>query len=120
MKIDTSSLTGAALDWAVATALHLSPRITSNWNKVPYIQALHPLAGYRDWGPSTDWYQGGAIIEHNKLHLRDSGGVWRSDYWNESTLEFDISYGPTPLIAAMRAYVSRTMGSAVDIPEELA
>jgi hypothetical protein len=31
----------------------------------------------------------------------------------------DKSYGPTPLVAAMRCYVASQLGDEVDVPDEL-
>jgi len=102
MKIKTSELTGAALDWAVA-------RCEGGVGNDQLVGAWY--------SPSTDWAQGGPIIEREKITLR----IWEDeDYvhaykWNtEGWLE-----GPTPLIAAMRCYVSSKLGDEVEIPEEL-
>ena len=100
----TSELTGAALDWAVGTAMKLPP---------PY-WADGKCANF-----STDWAQGGPIIEREGFELcrieSSAFGVeWRAQ------IDCDCrSYGPTPLIAAMRCYVASKLGDEVDVPEEL-
>jgi hypothetical protein len=45
----------------------------------------------------------------------------QGDNWGEqySIDEDDVVLGPTPLIAAMRAYVAKKLGPEVDVPEEL-
>lgn len=102
MKIETSKLTDAALDWAVEVAEEMT-------------------VSQREFQPSTNWDQGGPIIERERMTVEhfvdDSGGAWlathiRRPYFNEET-------GPTPLIAAMRCYVASRLGDEVDIPEEL-
>jgi hypothetical protein len=102
----TSELTGAVLDWAVAKCegLAISDRATK-WRSenCPHLY-------------STDWAQGGPIIEREYMYLEYSG-IWRS-YCTQNGNSF-LSVGSTPLIAAMRCYVSSKLGEEVEIPEEL-
>ena len=93
----TSELTGAALDWAVSMA--------ENWAGADF--EVKPY--------STDWSQGGPIIEREKIAIDFDGNAWcASD--NRKPL---ANYGPTPLIAAMRCYVEFKLGHEIEIPEEL-
>jgi len=93
----TSELTGAALDWAVSMA--------ENWAGADF--EVKPY--------STDWSQGGPIIEREKIAIDFDGNAWcASD--NRKPL---ANYGPTPLIAAMRCYVASKLGDDIEIPEEL-
>jgi hypothetical protein len=96
----TFGLTGPALDWAVHTAL---------------IGA--PCVGYAAHEYSTDWAQGGPIIEREEICvLAPVRGLWRS----RSSINMGRThYGPTPLIAAMRCYVASKLGDEVEIPQEL-
>jgi hypothetical protein len=93
----TSELTGAALDWAVAKcegAVYHGPA----WTK-----------------PSTDWAQGGPIIDREKIDV-----LYEHDLrWVAVPQKGIESYGPTPLIAAMRCYVASKLGAEIDIPKEL-
>jgi hypothetical protein len=73
---------------------------------------------HQQWEPSTNWAQGGPIIEREMLEIgahepKDIEWVAR-DYWKENTMT-----GPTPLIAAMRCYVASKLGDDIEIPEEL-
>ena len=97
----TSELTGAALDWAVHVALHGA------------------CEGYAEYEYSTDWSQGGPIIEREKLDLewRSISGCRAKYEWLDEP--FYEGIGPTPLIAAMRCYVASKLGDDVDVPEEL-
>ena len=102
MKIKTQDLTGAALDWAVAKALNLD-----------YYQP--------DYGPSepefsTDWAQGGPIIDRTGILFRGEAG----DYTAWIVEPYAKVAGPTHLIAAMRCFVASELGDEVEIPEELA
>jgi len=68
---------------------------------------------------STDWAQGGPIIEKEEIQLSSSPhseGYWWYAQCMGSTKEFA---GPTPLIAAMRCYVASKLGDEVDVPEGL-
>jgi hypothetical protein len=122
MKIKTAELTGPALDWAVAKChgkgLDLDdpdfPWLTSDGI------ADVPL---EDYSPSTDWQEGGPIIEREEINLRYYG-FDRVPYWTalSNHKHFPKKFGalgPTPLIAAMRCYISSRLGDEVDIPEEL-
>jgi hypothetical protein len=133
MLIKTEDLTGAALDWAVATAQGWTRDTIGviNWGK----HETHP-APFGFWkemecdffSPSTDWAQGGPIIEREGIAVwRTADGVWcgtsattgygSGDYID--VYDYDSSRGPTPLIAAMRCYVVSKLGAEVDIPQEL-
>ena len=98
----TSELTGAALDWAVHVALNGS------------------CEGYAEHEYSTDWAQGGPIIEREQINIRVStiGGEWVGFCDNGWGVD-GWSTGPTPLIAAMRCYVASKLGDDIDLPKEL-
>lgn len=107
-KVKIAELTGAALDWLVAKCegVCLAPHV---W---------HLLPSY-----STDWAQGGPIIERERIDLQAKINAG-SDY-NEWLATIGIGakqrrrYGPTPLIAAMRCFVASKLGDEVEIPAEL-
>ena len=116
MRIKTSELEGLPLNWAVASYCD-----------------KHVSLGDIIWGnyaPSTNWAQGGPIIQREKLTVmhdddwkfdptdpEDNGERWMAntnDAYYEST-----TYGPTPLIAAMRCYVAAKLGETVELPATL-
>lgn len=101
----TSELTGAALDWAVAQCERV---INGDELDVGFILE-------RGYTPSTNWAQGGAIIERERIELRDAGG----DGWAADDNLRATQYGETPLVAAMRCYVASKLGDEVEVPEEL-
>lgn len=117
----TSELTGAALDWAVAKC---EPDDTL---AIYFDEDTGEPLCYDDWKdnqeykPSSDWSQGGPIIEREGLQLRKRNDhhfpapFWQAGQWSDITL----TPGPTPLIAAMRRYVASKLGDTVDVPEEL-
>ena len=96
----TSELTGEALDRAVGKAMKLQD---------PYWHE-----GRCAWF-STDWAEGGPIIERERIDV-----LYEHDLrWIAVPQKGIESYGPTPLIAAMRCYVASKLGDEVEIPEEL-
>ena len=109
----TSELTGAALDWAVA-----------NLENVP-VNAPGYLWGVGQFNHrySTDWAQGGPIIERERIGVLPSEMGWQAgkawEFFESESFAYHREYGPTPLIAAMRCYVASKLGDEVEIPEEL-
>lgn len=113
----TSELTGAALDWAVAKCegVTVLPKMRGG-HFVTLVRGETWLLQY-----SSNWYQGGPIVEREKIDLMFEGPEWyaymRVAYNGViATHQYD---GPTPLIAAMRCYVASKLGESVDIPQEL-
>lgn len=105
MKI--SELTGAELDVAVGLALGLDVEIDGSRciRNLPY----DPICGAGDfvgYSPSTDWSQGGPIIERERIEVIPwaTEGMW-SAFINTGP-DREIFDGPTPLVAAMRAFVA--------------
>lgn len=106
----TSELTGLALDWAVA--------------KIEGLVAQHGMTeleifyGARAGGChrySTDWAQGGPLIERENVCLRGISPGFHAWYHQCPPK----SEGPTMLIAAIRCYITRKLGDEVDVPKEL-
>jgi hypothetical protein len=101
----TSELNGIALDWAVTKCEGYDHKVTKGdtWGA---------------WGWATNWSQGGLIIERECIDLQYQGGetdVWAADIFNADSM----TYGDTPLIAAMRCYVASKLGQEVKVPQEL-
>ena len=103
----TSELTGAALDWAVAKC-----------EGINYVKDDVRFRGAYARKYSTDWAQGGPIIEREKISVWARDDEWAAESFvpNQQGLE---CVGPTPLIAAMRCYVASRLGDEVELPEEL-
>jgi len=91
----TSELTGAALDWAVAKC---EPDDTL---AIYFDESTGEPLCHDDWPnnqeykPSTDWAQGGPIIERERIPNNGD------------------------LAEAMRCFVASKLGDTVDVPEEL-
>jgi hypothetical protein len=98
----TSELTEAALDWAVA-------RCEGGVGKNQLLGAWY--------APSTNWAQGGPIIERENIAIwpDEEGGFFASA--NEGAGR--DYHGSTYLSAAMRCYVASKLGDEIDLPKEL-
>lgn len=111
----TAELTGAALDWAVAECEGKVVEFgdpSDPWLTIDGIAHM-PLHAYT---PSTDWAQGGAIIERERIDM----WVHAGKQWAASKDKGIAEYrGTTPLIAAMRCYVASKLGDEVEVPEGL-
>ena len=118
----TSELTGAALDWAVAKAdeerdvLFCQRQYGRLLVRTPGNHETHDS----EWpyAPSTDWAQGGPIIEREAMCISRTNKT-REEPWAAYIDGYYWIDGPTPLIAAMRCYVASKLGDNIDIPEEL-
>jgi len=107
----TSELTDLALDWAVSKALgEYRPVSVPNY--------------------SSNWAQGGPIIEREKLWIgySASGTTLKLVVMEDAVVQCHkvvhpprpcSTTGPTVLIAAMRCYVVSKLGDEIEIPEEL-
>lgn len=117
MKIKTCELTDAALDYAVAICE------CENYYINEFDELVRLLPSDEIYGPSTDWAQGGPIIEREKIHLEGPDTdhpVWSGYLSDENDQGIGYWDGPTPLIAAMRCYVfSKLRDEEVEIPDEL-
>lgn len=130
-KLKAQDLDGTALCWAVAKAegyaLHEdvplpgSPR-AAWWisGRTPDPNARAPLLDFR---PDIDWCQGGPILEQGGISV-ECMGFDTPPYWVALSRHRGFpkqfgSIGPTPLIAAMRCYVTRKLGDEIDVPEDL-
>ena len=132
MKIKTSELTDAALDWAVAKCegyeCNFDDEVSGPW-LVPQEGYLHdekPLVSFR---PSTNWAQGGPIIEREKIRISPNlNGTWSAQIRHTTAHHlvdhpvlagWTNKHGPTPLIAAMHCLVASRLSEEVEVPDEL-
>jgi len=120
----TAELTGALLDYWVAGAAGVDavmsdPHRNGSRNMVTFYGRDHDghLDG-RSYKPSEHWSDGGEIIERERIGLmpvlHDGESCWMAAHPN-----FGSGYpGPTPLVAAMRAYVASKFGG--EVPDDAA
>ena len=132
----TSDLTGAALDWAVARCENAGAAMIETHSR-GRVLLLADATEYNEPGetynPSTDWAQGGPIIERERIRLEtnDHPDLWpwfatkllrwekREDEEMGDWPVYAEGGGDTPLIAAMRCYVASKLGDEVEVPTEL-
>lgn len=110
MKIETAKLEGAALDWAMAKCEGM-------------LNGTSVFGVHWGFSPSTDWLQGGPIIEREAINLElQREGLWVAQIF-ALPYRRRVTYtgcAGTPLIAAARCYVASKLGAVVEVPDELA
>lgn len=117
VEVKTAELIGPALDWVVDAIESGKP-----------LEIRHHKNGSGEWifvadevpypsGPrkfSTDWSQGGPLIEKYHISVEATlGDAWYA--WSNG----GDGYGPSHLISAMRCLVDAKLGDTVQIPSEL-
>ena len=130
--VKVSEASGAVLNWMVATALGRGPKKDMGafggvW-RVWWLSQGGEYERMPDY--CGDWAQGGPIIEREGIDLYCNvptnmahddpawRGSWRAKY-HRCGFGTEMSYGPTPLIAAMRCYVTSKLGDTVEVPKEI-
>jgi hypothetical protein len=134
MKITPDKMDKLALDWAVGQCekrklyLAKSKRLmTANYG------AFNHRHGAPWYEPSSNWLQGGRIIQSNRITLDITDTAYddktdeciklRTPEWWSSIGEV-TARGSTPLIAAMRCYVANRLTQAglteVELPPDIA
>ena len=77
-----------------------------------------PKFGGKGLDYSSDWAQGGPIIDRERITIRQ----WTNMPTIHAYMPHDGApwgAGPTPLVAAMRCYVASKLGSEIEVPDEL-
>jgi hypothetical protein len=141
MKYKVAELEGALLDAAVALADsgRFDPSRPSSEMQMILANGRFMLAGpqpqqlsHHQWSPSTDWAQGGPIIDFARTTVVQMGGgilqggsiyfafIPKSGTTIEHGVQLEglglVQKGETYLIAAMRAYVASKFGEEVELP----
>lgn len=138
MKVKVSEATGPVLDWMVAKAKEISVDLrlsclVNGPRAAPFVNQrwVGDQERWDRYEPSTNWTYGGPIIEREGIDLWCNvpsgiaekhkwwGPSWRACY-HRCGVGTEPSYGPAPLIAAMRCYVTSKLGDEVDVLKELA
>ena len=124
MNIKTIELSGIALDWAVAKAEGKAPKIQCTGFRDAFFYRVYLGLSYAysssgsivEYRPSTDWAEGGPIIEREGISIRQV----LTNFWAAEVEGGDYEHdGITPLIAAMRCFVASKLGYVVDVPDFL-
>lgn len=119
MRMKTSELSGKALDWAVAKCEGKDGDCEIFKTNIWYGRVT---SGFIRYHPSTNRDQGYEIVEREGIHLLcdDDLTEWTASAPRKNLVGWRLlSWGPTPLIAAMRCYVASKLGEYVDVPDEM-
>lgn len=126
MKV--ADLEGPILDYWVAKAEGIAVQIFPAGHLYAGVSRTDPEYWSNEgldpyFSPSTDWRQGGTIIERAEImvcpwahygHIDQYDG-WYANIFYDGGEEYTTDKCPTPLIAAMRAYVASKFGD--ELPE---
>ena len=114
MKVKVAEASGVVLDYMVARCDQ------PDWTEEDALLWIQDDE-YR-YHPSTNWSQGGPIIESEEISVEYGRAEFLSP-WIAYKLghpnEDNPQGGPTPLIAAMRCLVTSRLGEEVEVPDEL-
>lgn len=118
MKHKTSELEGALLDAAVAKAADV--RLVDRYVEDGRRAVFDSGGTFRDaYTPSTSWALGGPLIERERISVYQSDrGGWSAlprGWLSDPDRKPPFVAGPTPLMAAMRAFVASKLGEEVDL-----
>lgn len=122
-EVKTADLVGVALDWAVAWAEGDKVSAEDGYVVVAEFSEQHGDFFSVCYSPSTDWSQGGSLIERHEItiypprHLVMPADGWGAQFYIVNNPK--VFRGSTPLIAAMRAIVAAKLGDVVSVPSEL-
>ncbi|MBC3465046.1 phage protein NinX family protein [Pseudomonas sp. RW10S2] len=136
IEVRVSNLSGAALDWAVASALGwrmvrvprdidgnnggevLAPPDFSKDFHFPPRGAVPISYFLRRW--SGDWSQGGQLIDEHRGSVHSYPGMVGDAAYSGGPEGAGIwCYGPTALVAFCRGFVRNKLGEFVQVPKEL-
>lgn len=124
--VNVSELSGAALDWATGVSLGYKVQHSNN---VGGLSISEPYSKHDRcvWSPSTDWSQGGPVLESNNVFvLRNAPYGWLAGASKLLSAGGDpiiscglMIPGDTYLEAGMRVVVALLLGHELDVPDEL-
>lgn len=134
IEVKTTELEGKALDWAVAKIEGYQCFINHDAfgpgeHEVVYVNGETGDWHHNgNWRASTNWSQGGPLIERHGVEVFCNLSAEQASRFKCATPDWRAcmnrgrskhSYGPTPLIAAMRCLVAAKLGEVVMVPAEL-
>jgi hypothetical protein len=128
MKIKVSKSSGIILDYMVAKArgfdVYYNERLNATAMDGFWVSGYYP-GDLNSWvplsvlSPSTNWAQGGPIIDSEEITIdyRDNetlARIWKKDDYIQAYAEKRQG-----LISAMRCFVLSKLGEEVEVPDEL-
>lgn len=124
MKVKVNDATLIQLNWMVAKCdIKRAVLHDDGITRCIMLETAKGLYAGR-FNPSTDWAQGGPIIEREGIKIHKGNDLYfpkgneKSDYY-EPLWVAGKQHGQTPLIAAMRCYVASKLGDTVELPQDL-
>lgn len=130
MKVKTNTLTGAALDYAVAVAEGCNVAVTQPLEVGHTYRPAYPAIMLEGVGqhfrPRVPRYctesAGDDIIDRERIGTEPlphrNEPAWQAFIHSSSPYAYTV-IGPTRRIAAMRCYVASRLGNEIDIPKDL-
>ena len=129
IEVKTAELTGAALDYSVLLASgwqecrpwdgqlqRIAARGGMEYCLAGVQSDAYPSVKNAQNSPSTDWAQGGPLIDRYDVSLANAASS--TGHW--ACVKISLRQpGPTRLIAACRAIVASVYGDTVSVPKEL-
>ena len=116
MKIKVSEATNNQLDYLAAKVLNL-PIEDGVVHTGEFYWDEEGLQWEVEWSPTTNGAQGVPIIERELLCINPDSP---RNQWMAITNSAELmQFGPTPLVAAMRCFVTSKLGEEVEVPDEL-
>lgn len=121
IKLKVCDLSGTPLDWATAYAI--DQEVFTDGGSVLRFGALA-----LPWAPSTNWAQGGLLVDQYGVSLTTgdapteqgiAGNLFTAMMTRSSDFRPFVAHGKTRLIAACRAIVASKLGETVEMPVEL-
>lgn len=124
IEVHTPTLSGAALDWAVANVEGRKVEILRGGSYGrPDTLWFVATEGGQAYAPSKDWVVGGPLIEMRIEYLESFADrtEWDACCWGSEVPHPSLyaEQGETPLVAACRAIVAAKLGDTVQVPKEL-
>ena len=125
MIVKTSDLSGIALDYVVALIEGWLEEADNKYDGIEFKESVHQ---YGSCHYSTNWQQGGPIIERESICIGRKAQLDpeycplndpKTEYWARTPKGGFQKVGSSHLEATMRCYVASKLGDTVDIPDEL-
>lgn len=111
--METSELTGEKLDYWIAKTVGVNVYFDAEIKGKLYL-----TEGGDSYSPSTNWAQGGPLIEKYNIKIDNhvSDGWVMPTQWRAKMIQMPLKVGETPLLAAMRCLVAGAYGD--EVPDE--
>ena len=121
MTLIMTELNGFQLDYAVAVCEGIQvtgdPRFSLSYEKIDHDGRPY----FTHWEPSSNWAQGGPIIERERIAIKPLPFGKTLAYKNPCGGKYQQGFpycDKSMLVAAMRCYVASKLGDSIEIPDK--